>query len=47
MSFMQHYYDSIGRMISMERILQNHPPELEEGEEIYEVEMILNHRKRG
>ena len=23
------------------------PPELEEGEEVYDVETILNHRKRG
>ena len=30
----------------MERITQSHPPELE-GEEVYEVETILNHQKWG
>ena len=29
------------------RELYESPPELEEGEEVYNVETILNHRKRG
>ena len=39
---MQHCYDHTKRMKYIEP-----PPELIEGEEVYEVETILSHRKRG
>ena len=44
---MQRFYAHTRKTVYMGGNFAEPPPELVEGEEVYEVKTILNHRKRG
>ena len=50
MCFMPHYYKLLRPYTENEIYGENYirpPPDIEDGEEVYEGESILKHRKRG